>query len=167
MQAAVRRRFMKTEENDMIRLTEGTWVVVADSEKALFLRNLTDDADPNLAVVAREVQDNPPDRDQGASRPGRRPDGGVQQRSAMEDTDWHELAKERFAHELSDILYRRAHAGDFDRLVLVAAPAVLGRLRDEMHKEVLDRVVAEVPKTLTNHPVDKIEGLVRRALSEA
>ncbi len=152
---------------NMANLSEGTWIVVTDSEKALFLRNLTDHQNPNLEVVAKERQENPPDHVQGANRPGRIADNGPGQKSAYEDTDWHELAKERFAADLSDLLYKRAHRGDFDRLVLVASPAVLGHLRDGMHKEVIDKVIAEVPKTLTNHPVREIEKLVKRELEHA
>ena len=150
----------------MAQIENNTWIVVTDSEKALFLRNITDHEDPNLVVVATEVQDNPPDRAQSTDRPGRKPDTGVQQRSAMNDTDWHELAKERFADDLSGILYARGHAGDFDRLILVAAPQVLGDLRQGMHKEVAARVVAEIPKNLANHTVPEIEKLVKAALDD-
>ncbi|MCR8550932.1 host attachment family protein [Salipiger sp. P9] len=148
----------------MTELTQGTWVVVTDSEKALFLRNLTDAEDPNLAFFDEKTQENPPDRAQAANRPGRRADGGSGQRSAMEDTDWHELAKERFATDLAAMLYEAAHKGAFERLVLVAPPKVLGDLRAALHKEVADKIVAELPKTLTNHPVDRIEALVRDEL---
>lgn len=149
------------------RISQGTWIVVTDSEKALFLRNVTDHADPNLEIIGAETQDNPPDRAQSANRPGRKQDTGVGQRSAMEDTDWHQLAKERFAADLSDTLYQKAHSGAFDRLIVVAAPEVLGHLRRDMHKEVLDRIVAEVPKTLTNHTVRDIEKLVKQELDAA
>ncbi|MGR3502991.1 host attachment family protein [Pseudaestuariivita sp.] len=151
----------------MARLKNDTLIVVADSEKALFLRNLTDHADPNFDVTDTHAEENPSDIEQSANRPGRMPDTGAGQRSALDDTDWHELQKERFAKDLADRLYKDAHAGGFDRLVLVASPQVLGVLRDEMHKEVADRVVAEVPKTLTNHPVDEIEDLVKRELDAA
>lgn len=151
----------------MVELKQGTWVVVTDSEKALFLRNMTDHENPNLDVFDEEEQENPSDREQSANRPGRMNDTGVQQRSAMDDTDWHELAKHRFAADLADQLYAEAHKGAFDRLVLVASPKVLGDLREALHKEVADKVIAEVPKTLTNHPVNEIETLVKKELDAA
>ena len=73
----------------MARLKQGTLVVVADSEKALFLRNLTDHENPNLDFEGSEEQDNPSDREQSANRPGRMNNTGVNQRSALDDTDWH------------------------------------------------------------------------------
>lgn len=151
----------------MSKLDQGTWVVVADSEKALFLRNLTDQQDPNFEVRDIEEQDNPSDIEQSANRPGRMHDGGPGHKSAMDDTDWHELAKERFAKDLSDILYEEAHKGAFDKLVLVASPQVLGVLRQDMHQEVTDKIVADIPKTLTNHPVDEIEKIVKTELDAA
>jgi protein required for attachment to host cells len=148
----------------MAVLTNGTWVLIADGEKALFLRNSVDAISPTLDVVEKDEQENPSNYDQSANRPGRKHDKGVGQRSAMEDTDWHELAKERFAHQLADILYQYAHRGAFHRIVLVAAPHVLGNLRDHLHKEVREKVVAEVAKDLANHPLDKIERMLKAEL---
>ncbi|MEQ5871794.1 host attachment protein [Sagittula sp. NFXS13] len=151
----------------MAELKKGTWVVVADSEKVLFLRNMTDHENPNLDVFDEDEQDNPSDEEQSANRPGRMKDNGVGQKSAYQDTDWHELAKDRFAADLADKLYAEAHKGSFEKLIIVASPQVLGVLRDEMHKEVSDKVIAEVPKTLTNHPVNEIEDLVKKELDAA
>ena len=136
------------------------WVLVADGEKALILRNEGDGAYPNLQVTRLIEQDNPATRDQGTDRPGRFSDGPSMHRSAVQETDWHRLAEERFARDLADRLYKAAHAGRFDRLILVAPPRTLGELRDALHKEVRARVIAEIDKDLTNHPVHEIEKIV-------
>lgn len=136
------------------------WVLVADGEKALILRNEGDGAYPNLQVTRLIEQDNPATRDQGTDRPGRFSDGPSVHRSAVQETDWHRLAEERFARDLADRLYKAAHAGRFDRLILVAPPRTLGELRDALHKEVRARVIAEIDKDLTNHPVHEIEKIV-------
>jgi len=146
--------------SEPIRLKHNGWVVVADGAKALFLRNAGDEKFPNLQIFRKEEQDNPPTREQGSDRPGRFNDGGPGHRSAVAETDWHALAEERFAADLSNILYKRAHKGDFSELVLVAAPAVLGELRKDLHKEVAARVIAEIAKDLTNHAVGDIEKLL-------
>ena len=142
-------------------LSNETWVLVADGEKALFLVNEGDAEYPVLRVRREEEQDNPPTREQAANRPGRQHESVGPGRSAYEDTDWHRLAKDRFADHLAEMLYERAHKNRFERIVLVAAPKVLAELRDKMHKEVAARVVGEVPKTLTNHPVDEIEKVLK------
>jgi protein required for attachment to host cells len=132
---------------DKLRLKHGLWVVVADGEKALFLENIGDATYPNLRVVREMENDNPAARDQGTDRPGRFNDGPSVHRSAVEETDWH----------------RMAHRGDFKEIVLVAPPLVLGEMRKKLHKEVGDRVVAEIAKTLTNHPIDEVEALLKAA----
>lgn len=151
----------------MTVLSQGTWVLVADGEKALFLRNDLEARNPDLNVVRIETQDNPADRDQGAGRAGRKADAGPGQKTALEETDWHELAKDRFADEIANILYKQAHTGAFERIVLVAPPATLGELRNQLHPEVRAKVVAEIAKTLTNHPIDKIESLLLKELEAA
>lgn len=149
----------------MTRIRTGDWILVADGEKALFLVNDGDEDFPDFNVVRIEAQENPPTREQGTDTPGRFNDGPSVQRSAVGETDWHRFEKERFAQEISDILYRQAHRGEFARLVVVASPRVLGTLRSGMHKEVVERITAEVPKTLTNHPLDKVEGLLKEELA--
>ena len=151
----------------MAALGNGTWVLVMDGEKALFLENEGDGEYPVLRVRRKDEQDNPKDIDQSANRPGRVHQSATHGRSAYEDTDWHQLAKERFADDMAEMLYKRVHRGGFERIVLVAPPELLGELRKKLHKEVTDRVVGEVPKTLTNHPVDEIEKIVKSDLAAA
>ncbi len=148
----------------MAVLTQGTWVVVADGEKALFLRNDMDAQNPDLNVVSIDEQENPSDYEQSANRPGRMNDNGPGQKSALDDTDWHQLAKDRFASDIADKLYKLAHKGKFDRLVLVASPNTLGEVRKSLHKEVSDKIVAELDKDLTNHPLDKLEQMLHKEL---
>ena len=142
------------------QLDNKVWVLVADGEKALFFENTGTRKTPVFKVVREMEQENPATRDQGTDSPGRRSDNGPGQRSAMEETDWHRLAEERFAKDAADLLYRYAHKNRFKQIVLCAAPRVLGELRKELHSEVADRVLGEVPKTLTNHPVDQIEKIL-------
>lgn len=149
----------------MTELKHGTWVLIADGEKALFTQNVDDELNPTLEVVRIEEQDNPADRELGTDRPGRFHDGPNVHRSAVQETDWHQLNEDRFAHELADILYEKAYEGRFDRIVLVAPPDTLGELRKTMHKVVTDKVIAEIPKTLTRHPLDKVEILLRDELA--
>ena len=144
----------------MIKLEKETWVLVADGEKALFLRNDGGAASPRLTVERVEQQDNPRQGEQVSDRPGRRADTGAGQRSAMEEADWHQLAKDRFAADLSEILDRMVRRGRIGRLVIVAPPRSLGELREQLDPSVLKIVVAEIPKTLTGHPLPALQKIV-------
>jgi len=148
---------------DTIKLKHGIWVLVADGEKALLLKNAGDNKFPNLEVVQVMEQENPPTREQGSDSPGRYNDGPSVHRSAVEDTDWHRIGKERFAEEIAARLYKLAHGGEFDSIVLVAPPVMLGAMRKKLHKVVGDKVTAEIPKTMTNHAIPEIEAMLQAA----
>jgi protein required for attachment to host cells len=135
-------------------------VLVGDGRKALFLRNKGATAKLRLEVEDVLAQDNPPTSEQGTARPGRASASVGTARSAMEETDWHRLAEERFATEIADALYKRVHAGHCDSLVVVAPPRVLGEMRKAFHKEVSACISAELSKELTSHTVPEIEKIL-------
>src|SRR5438132_9369840 len=139
------------------RVPHDSLVLVGDGQKALFLRNRGNALRVHLVVERILEQDNPPTREQGTDRPGRATSSLGVARSAMAEVDWHHLAKERFADEIAEALYRHAHANLFDRLIIIAPPKILGNLRKAFHPEVLGRTAAEIPKELTSHPVTELE----------
>ncbi len=132
-------------------------ILVGDGEKALFLRNKGDEAQANLQVERVLEHENPPTHAQGTDRPGRFNDGPTVSRSAVDNADWHALEKTRFAAEIAEALYKAAHAGRYDKLIIVAPPKTLGDLRKALHKEVSGRVIGEIDKDLTNQPPYEIE----------
>jgi protein required for attachment to host cells len=143
-----------------MRIPSGALLLVGDGRKALFLRNTGDSEHVELTTEQVLERDNPPTREQGTDRPGRLPGADGVSRSAVGETDWHQLTEDRFAEEIADALYRTAHADRYDKLIVVAPPKVLGHLRQAFHKEVTERIVAEVPKDLTSHPVPDIARLL-------
>ena len=142
------------------KLKNNGWLVIADGEKALFLRNEGDEKFPNLKVFRELEHANPPTHDQGTDQPGRFTDGSGPHRSAVEATDWHRVEKRNFAREIAERLHRNASKGAFSELVIVAPPQILGDLRKELAKDVETRIVAEIAKDLTKHPVHEIEKMV-------
>lgn len=131
-------------------------VFVGDGTRAVFFRNRGTIQKPDLAVETVLQQENPPTREQGTDRPGRVYARIGPTRSAVQDADWHRLAEERFAVETADALYRLAHANHFQRLIVVAPPKVLGTLRKAFHKEVQNRLEAEVPKEVASYSLRDI-----------
>lgn len=148
----------------MVALAQGTWVIIADGEKALFTENVTDAENPNLVVVSVEEQDHLAARGKPSDRAGRRNDNGPNQKSSVEEDTWRTHAKSLFVQDVANLLNKKGLKGAYKRLVLVASPQVLGLLRRRLHSEVLAKVVAEVDKTLTNHPLHKVEKVLQRQL---
>jgi protein required for attachment to host cells len=153
---------MKRDFSDRI-----TWVAVADGEKAVILRNDDIDAKPSLRLVDAKEIDNPPSREQAVARAGRTNDGraGSMRKSAFDETDFHRLAKEAFARDFAAKLNRAAMAGAFDKLVVIAPPATLGELRAEYHADLRKRLVGEIDRDLTKHPIPEIEKQVAAVLA--
>ena len=143
-----------------VSIDHNAWVMVGDGEKALFFRNEGDAKYPNLEVVDVLENDNPRTGEQGTDRPGRAFSSMGTHRSAMQETNWHKLEKHRFAKEIADTLYTAAHRGQYSKLVIAAPPMIMGDLRKAFHKEVSDKVVAEVSKDLTNMPAHEIEKIL-------
>ena len=144
-------------------IDHGAMVLVADGRKMLFFRNKGDRMAPNLEAETVKLQDNPYDRDQASDAPGRSINSVGSQRSAMEQTNFHELEETRFAVEAAELLKRRALSNEFEKLIVVAPPAALGEMRKHYHKEVQSRLVGEIAKDLANHPVPEIEKIIAQS----
>jgi protein required for attachment to host cells len=142
-----------------INIPHDAIVFVGDGRKALFLRNAGDEKFPNLATEQVFTEDNPLTRDQGSERPGRRSAGPAapDKRSAIEPTDWHEIEEHRFARKVADAFEKLVRERNVKAAVVAAPPRTLAALRQAFHADVKARIVAEVDKDFTHHPVDEIE----------
>jgi protein required for attachment to host cells len=143
-----------------VSIPHNALVLVGDGSRAMFLRNTGTIANVELVVEREFGIDNPPTREQGTDRPGRMHGSDGVSRSAIEPTDWHQRAEQQFAARIADDLYKLGHAQDFSALVVVAPPRMLGDLRAVLHEEVKQRIVAEVAKDLTGHPLPEIRRLL-------
>jgi protein required for attachment to host cells len=152
----------RIEENTMNEVTipTGALVMVGDGRRALFLRNTGTPRHVELLTEQVMEIDNPPTHEQGSDRPGRYMASNGASRGAVEQTDWHQLAEDRFAVEIADTLHRKRNAREFDDLVVIAPPKMLGNLRAAFHPDVATRVVAEFAKDLTSRPVAEVAKLL-------
>lgn len=138
-------------------------VLVADGRKYLLLRNTGDLRQATLACEGHGEQQNAATGAQGSDRPGRAFASVGGARSALAQTDWHQLEEDRFAAGVADMLGRLAEAGDFAELIVVAPPKCLAELRSSLAPQVASRVVAEIAKDLTKHPIDQIARILEEA----
>jgi protein required for attachment to host cells len=148
----------------MMDLPHRAFVVVADGKKMLFFRNEGDAEFPKLEVERKREQEDLSDQEMSTDKAGRTFDAsGGAGRSAYEETDFHQLEEDRFAHETADMLKKRALRNEFEQLIIVAPPRTLGELRKHYHKEVEKRLAGEIAKDLTGHPVTEIEKILQAA----
>jgi protein required for attachment to host cells len=140
-----------------ISIPHNAFVFVGDGRKALILRN---EGDANLLNLKTErvfTDVNPPTHEQGTDRPGRTFSSAGVGRSSVSQTDWHQLEEHRFAAEVAATLERIVRERGIKALIVVAPPRALADLRKAFHPEVKKRIIAEIDKDLTKHPIDQIE----------
>jgi protein required for attachment to host cells len=140
-----------------IHIPHDAIVFVGDGCKALFLRNEGDEKFPNLKTERVFVDNNPPTREQGTDRPGRSYSSVGHGRSAVEQTDWHELEQHHFARVVAEALEKLVRERHVKAVVIAAPPRTLADLRQAFHKDVKARIIAEVHKDFTKQPVYEIE----------
>jgi protein required for attachment to host cells len=143
---------------DKIALPHDGFVFVGDGRKALFLRNEGDEKFPNLKTERVFSEKNPLTHEQGTDKPGRTfASAGTHRRGAVSQTDWHHLEEDRFAARVAVALENLVRSRRIPALVIAAPPRTLADLRRTIHADVKKKVIAEVDKDLTNHPVPEIE----------
>ena len=140
-----------------INIPHDALIFVGDGRKALFLRNDGDEKFANLKTERVFVDQNPATHDQGTDQPGRAFSSIDGRRSAVGQTDWHELEERHFAREVASALEKVVRERKCKALVIVAPPRTLAELRHAFHADVKSRIVAEIDKDLTKHPVYEIE----------
>jgi protein required for attachment to host cells len=140
-----------------IAVHHNAWVLIGDGRRALFFVNQGDAELLDLRVIETRIDKNPATRDQGSDAPGRNfaSKGGV--RSALDNTDWHEVEEERFARHMAQKINQEAESGALPEIVIIAPPRTLGEIRKELSIKAQSKISGEIAKDLTRHPVSDIE----------
>lgn len=128
-------------------LPENTLVIVADGGGARLLRNVGTAA--NLTLRQESVL-SPQNLDDDG------PAGPMPPESRGEEID-----EATFAKQLAHHLNARALKQEFAHAVLMADPQTLGQIRGSLHKEVNDRLLAEINRNYTNARIEDIEKALR------
>ncbi len=103
-------------------------------------------------------------RDLVSDAPGRVHDRMGSARHSMEpDTGVKEESRRRFVKQMVERLESAHLRGEFDRLVLLAAPAVLGVIRKTLTSNLTKAVIKEIPKDVIGQDLDKIQSQLRRS----
>ncbi|HXH47644.1 MAG: host attachment protein [Bradyrhizobium sp.] len=141
-----------------LKIPHGAFVFVGDGRKALFLRNDGDEQYLDLKTERVFVDDNPPAHEQGRDRPGRVfKRARTNLRSAVAQTDWHELEEHRFAKRVATAMEDLARDRNARALVVVAPARTLADVREALHPDIKKRIIAEIGKDLTKYPIYEIE----------
>jgi protein required for attachment to host cells len=138
-----------------------TWILVADGGRARILETTGKRQDLHLVTGSQSCLSNPPSHELGRDAPGRVYESVGHARHAVEPrSDPHTALEALFASQLATMLADHLAKDDFDRLVVVAPPVMLGNLRKMIKAEVRDKIIAEIDKDLTHVPNNEIASLI-------
>ena len=140
-----------------LRIGSGDWVVVCDGRKALILQNEGDEEFPNSRIREVREHEDAPTHSQGADVLGRVHQSFRTTRSAVEQTDWHDLAERHFLTEVVRQLDVALANNLVKRLILVAPPRALGMLRPAYSPALRHAISAEIDKDWVALPIHEVE----------
>jgi protein required for attachment to host cells len=134
-----------------------TWIVAADSSRARILQvagrrqlvEVENLLNPEGRLHNREINTDAKGRFAGPDRPGGH--------SSDDEERTVEHYNELFAKRVAGYLDKARNDQRYERLVLVAAPKILGQLRKELGKEVEKLIVDELDKDLAWFNAREIE----------
>lgn len=141
------------------------WILVADSSRA---RIFTTESSKAPLIELKELdhaESRMHERDLTSDLPGRSYDSVGQGRHDMEpSTAVKEIEAQAFARELADYLENGVKQKRCNRLVIAAAPAFLGLLREKISERIRGIVRYEFDKNFTQLTAQQIRGLLPERL---
>lgn len=146
-------------------MKKNVWIVVANRGVA----RLFQASQPTGPLQEMEAFIHPEarlhDQDLVSDRPGRGFERSGPGRHAEEpDSTVAEVETGNFAHELARFLLKGRNDGRYDAIVLIAAPAFLGSLRERLDGPTRHRIVLEVAKNLVHLDPATIRGYLPERL---
>jgi protein required for attachment to host cells len=142
-------------------------IVVADQSEADFYELEQRDMPPQLLQRLEDPDAHLHDRDLKSDRPGRVFDhapaqggrrGAVAHHSTGNERNPRKVEARRFARRIAEALDEERRHDRYDRLILMAGPAFLGLLREEMPAAVHAMLTAEISKDLIHEPPEALSG---------
>lgn len=136
-----------------------TWILIADGAQAKVFEHSGPGKGLRIIDGLQFEQEPLQAREIMADKPGRSISSmGSGGRSAMEySSDPVAVRERRFVESVAAELEKHLQNGEFDRLIVAAAPTALGDLRPAFSKNLKETIMAELPKDLTNIPNGKLE----------
>lgn len=145
-------------------IPHGAHVMVVDGAKMALYRNSGKDFAPRLELIEEREHRVPRTSSLGTDQPGHQFQNLGSVGGSHEGTDFHQLAEDKFAADAAEKLGVILQQDDA-RVVLIAAPRVLGVMRKQLSAKQRARLVAEIDKDYAGRPAAEIAQML--AMAEA
>lgn len=143
-----------------MKLENGIWVAVCDGGKFLLLKNRGDADVIDLRVIAHEEIDR--DARIGRENRGPSPDGTQAKKGRSQNLSVEELSEHRFVNSVGAELDERVRSGAIGKVVLIADPRTLGRLRSRMNEQTREAIIEEIGGDFAHNTVADVEAVLAR-----
>jgi len=139
-----------------------TWIVVADSHKALLFKKTNEQNSKISLVHTLEAH-----LDIYHKIPGRTFNSTGNERHSVEPhTDPRDLEKQNFAHEITEMLTDVFRHSSLDNLVLIAPPKLIGMLDRDLDKQVHKKLTHKLSKDIMDKKIDEIKDYIDEILKK-
>lgn len=135
------------------------WIVVADGARAQIFLNSGPGTGLTPAMQYALLADNRSSGEIDSDRPGRSFDSAGSGRHAMEPpTDAHRHEQMSFALDVARLLEGKCGEKLFEKILIIAAPKMLGYLRAAFGEQTKNMIIGEISKDLTKLSVTDLKG---------
>jgi len=140
------------------------WVLVANQAEAQVYSAIRLPGSLTLQHILKHEAGAAHARDLTSDAPGRVHDRMGSARHSMEpETGVKEEERRRFVKEIVERLKTAHQNNEFEQLVLLAAPAVLGVIRKTVAGNLAKTIIKEIPKDVIGQDLDKIQAQLKRS----
>jgi protein required for attachment to host cells len=138
-------------------ISRHAWIVVADGGRANIYKNVGEIGEVKLALVRSTNQHTEHTHDLGRDQPGRLSGNSGHAKSALESTDLHQVAEDKFLKAVVEHLAQDVQDGQCKEIVLIAPPHALGEMRKHLPANVAKLVVSEMSKDYTHMAINELQ----------
>ena len=137
----------------------GTVIMVVDGAAFSLFCNTGEAMAPTLKLMDRSDSPAASTSELGSDRPGRHFESKGPSRGSYEAPDYHQQQKDGFSRDAAEHLNALA-AGGTQKLILVAAPHVLGFMRPHLTAATNHALIGEIAKDYTGRPARDIADML-------
>lgn len=138
-------------------ISRQAWIVVADGGRANVYKNVGEIGEIKLALVRSTNQHTGHTHELGRDQAGRLSGNSGHAKSALESTDLHQVAEDKFLKAVVEHLARDVQSGDCKEVVLIAPAHALGEIRKHLPQSVSKLVVGEMSKDYTHMAINELQ----------
>lgn len=142
-----------------------TWLLIFDAAQMRIYDY--DKREKNYIPLIKEIQrpeNKLRDFDITSDKPGRFRAKGTGISAYEQESDPKRVNFERFAQEINKVLVKCLNSNNYEKLIIVAAPRMLGLLLQNIDKQVKKTIIHQIEKNVVQFPDKKLMGYVKEAI---